>query len=58
MIENTRTLTFKQFAQALQISEALVRKWQRLGKIRVVKLGRCVRVPVEELNRVTQGGVQ
>lgn len=58
MTENTKTLTFKQFAEALQISEALVRKWARLNKVRVIKLGRCVRVPVEELQRAVQGGIR
>ena len=53
-----RTLTRKQFAEALQVSENLVRKWQRLGKVRVVKLGRCVRVPIEELLRAVAGAIR
>jgi excisionase family DNA binding protein len=53
-----RALTRRQVAVALQVSEALVDKWIRLGKIRVLKLGRCSRIPLEELNRVMKGGLQ
>jgi excisionase family DNA binding protein len=57
-ITEPKTLTLKQTANALGVSEALVRKWQRLGKIRIVRLGRCVRVPQEEVVRIAHGGIQ
>ena len=47
-----RLLTLKEFASELSISEALARKWQRNGKLRVTKLGRCVRLPQEEIERL------
>ncbi|PYV99248.1 MAG: hypothetical protein DMG89_08500 [Acidobacteria bacterium] len=52
-----RLLTLKEFASELSISEALARKWQRNGKLRVTKLGRCVRVPQEEIERLIAVGV-
>jgi hypothetical protein len=57
MFTEPKTVTRKEFADALRVSPALVTKWQRLGKVRTVKLGRCVRFPVEELSRVAQGGI-
>ena len=41
--------TFKQAAELLNVSEAFLRKWRRQGKIRVVKLGRCVRIRESDL---------
>ena len=56
-LEEKLTFTIQEVANALSVSAALVRKWRKQGLIRVVKLGRCVRIPVEELNRLAQGGV-
>ena len=53
-----RLLTLKEFAYELGVSEALAKKWQRLGKIRWTKLGRCVRVPREEAERLILAGLQ
>jgi len=55
--ESKKALTKRQFAEALNISEALVSKWIRTGKVRKLKLGRCTRIPIEELTRVAAGGV-
>lgn len=55
--EQRLTFTIQEVAEALSVSPALIRKWQKFQKIRVVKLGRCVRIPVAELNRLAQGGV-
>ncbi len=53
-----KLLTKKEFALELGVSEALVNKWLRLGKIRVIRLSRCVRISREELSRVTAGGLR
>jgi excisionase family DNA binding protein len=53
-----RLLTLKEFAEELSISEALARKWQRLGAVRITKLGRCVRVPSEEVDRLIAIGIE
>jgi excisionase family DNA binding protein len=53
-----KTFTKKQFAVALEVSEGLVNKWIRTGKVRVIYLGRCVRIPADELERVLAGGVR
>jgi excisionase family DNA binding protein len=57
-ITDREAVTRREFARALRVSESLVRKWQRDGKIRVIRLGRCIRVPIEELIRVARGGVR
>jgi excisionase family DNA binding protein len=51
-------LTLSEFADALCISRALARKWAKLGKIKIVRLGRCVRIPADELERVIREGVE
>lgn len=51
-------LTLKEFSAQLSISEALARKWRRIGRIRVVTLGRAVRVPQEEVDRLIAEGSQ
>ena len=43
-------------AHALGISEGLVNKWQKAGKLRFLKLGRCVRIPQEEVDRINAAG--
>lgn len=49
-------LTVKQFAQALGITVACVRRWVLERKIQVVKLGRLVRIPRSEVERLIDEG--
>ena len=48
--------TFAESARALRVSVSLLRKMARAGRIKVVHIGRCVRVPREELLRLSGVG--
>jgi excisionase family DNA binding protein len=56
MIENKQLLTVKQFAEALGITEACVRRWILERKIAVIKLGRLIRITPEERDRLVEMG--
>jgi excisionase family DNA binding protein len=56
--ESQEAFTRKQVASKFQVSESVINKWIREGKVRVIKLGRCVRISAAELQRVLQGGIQ
>ena len=45
-------LTVGQAAQGLALKESTIRRWILCRRIRYVKLGRCVRVPREEVERL------
>lgn len=49
-------LTSKQFAYAIGVSEACVRKWTLERTIKVVRLGRLVRIPRTEVQRLIDEG--
>lgn len=38
------------------MSPDFLKKLHRTGRLRVVRLGRAVRIPTEELDRLRQGG--
>jgi excisionase family DNA binding protein len=45
-------LTTPQFADGANLSESMVRKMIRTGQLRVVRIGRSVRIPKSELLRL------
>lgn len=45
-------LTFKTAAERLAVSTEFLRKLQRRGRLRVVRLGRAVRITEQELDRL------
>lgn len=47
-------LTVEQTARALQVDPESVRRWAKAGRLRTLRLGGVVRVPVAELGRLTQ----
>lgn len=49
-------LTVKEFAAALKVSPSAVRNWIHNGTIKAITIGRTVRIPKTELERITQGG--
>jgi acetyl-CoA synthetase len=53
-----RFLTPKQFADRLSISRWTVYAWISEGKIKSVKIGRLVRIPESEVERIVQEGLQ
>ncbi len=53
-----RFLTPRQFADRLSISRWTVYAWISEGKIKSVKIGRLVRIPESEVERIVQEGLQ
>ena len=51
-----RFLTPQQFADRLSISRWTVYAWISEGRIKSVKIGRLVRVPESEVDRIVQEG--
>ena len=51
-VPNRLLFTFDEASHALSLSRAMLRKLRRLGRIRVVKIGRSVRVPQSEVLRL------
>jgi|GEM_PF-5659333 len=47
-----RLLTLRQAAEALAISTRHLRRLAAAGQIRTVRLGRCLRVPASEVERL------
>jgi excisionase family DNA binding protein len=51
-----RLFTLKQAAEILAVSPELLRKLRRQQRLRVVRLGRVVRVPESEVHRLARDG--
>ena len=51
-----KLLSVFEFAQELGITVACVRRWVLVRKIETVRVGRLVRVPVTELDRILRDG--
>jgi excisionase family DNA binding protein len=43
--------TYREAAAACRLSESMIRKLVRSQRLKVVKFGRCVRIPIDELIR-------
>jgi len=57
MNTSTRLLSVPEFAEGLGITVACVRRWLLERKIAHVKLGRLVRIPSGELERLVAEGL-
>lgn len=53
-----RLLSIPEFAEALGITTACGRRWALERKIVTVKLGRLIRVPAEEVDRLISEGLR
>jgi len=53
----SRLLTVPQFAEGLGVTVSCIRRWLLEGKVAKVKLGRLVRIPAEELQRLVVEGL-
>jgi excisionase family DNA binding protein len=54
--ESTPLLPITEFAARLRVTSACVRRWLLEGKIARVKLGRLVRIPAAEVDRLISEG--
>jgi excisionase family DNA binding protein len=55
---NETLLTVPEFASALRLKSSAVRRWIGDRKIAVVRVGRLVRIPAAELERVLREGTR
>jgi excisionase family DNA binding protein len=56
---NSETLlSVSQFASALGVTPACIRRWILERKITTVKLGRLIRIPVSEIERLVNSGLR
>jgi excisionase family DNA binding protein len=53
---STKLLTVSEFAEALGVTVACIRRWLLERKIASIRVGRLVRLPESELQRIVQEG--
>jgi len=56
--EQFTLLSVPEFAKALGVKPSCIRRWILLRKITVIKIGRLVRVPSKELQRLIDAGIR
>lgn len=56
--QQTELLTIQDFASALQVTKACVRRWISERKITIVKIGRLVRIPADEIDKLVNKGTR
>ena len=54
----TNLLSVKDFAQTLGITQACVRRWILLPRLTTVKIGRLIRIPSSEVERLIASGLR
>jgi excisionase family DNA binding protein len=57
MSEPSRLLTIPEFAAALRVKSSCVRRWVSESKITFVHIGRLVRIPASEVERMISIGI-
>jgi excisionase family DNA binding protein len=56
--ERLPLLSVPQFAQALNAKPSCIRRWILLRKVTVVKIGRLIRIPATEVQRLIDSGIR
>jgi excisionase family DNA binding protein len=56
--QNFTLLSVKEFACTLNITVACVRRWILERKIETIKLGRLIRIPTSEVERLVNSGLR
>jgi excisionase family DNA binding protein len=56
--EQFTLLSVPEFAKALGVKPSCIRRWILLRKITVIKIGRLVRIPATELQRLIDSGLR
>ena len=51
-------LTIPEFAASIRVTQACIRRWVRERRVTAVKLGRLVRIPATEVERLVQLGTR
>lgn len=52
-----RLFTIEQAASLLSLSPWTLRKHQAVGNLKVVNIGRAVRIPISEIDRISTSGL-
>ena len=55
--EEKQALTRKEAAAVLGVSEGMMIKLVRLGQVAAIRIGRCVRIPRKEVERILREGI-
>jgi len=55
---NQQLLTVYEFAKTLNVTPACIRRWIMERKVVTIKLGRLVRIPPDEVERIIQSGLR
>jgi excisionase family DNA binding protein len=58
MPESTQLLTVSEFADRIRIKPSCVRRWILERKLTIVRVGRLVRIPVGEVDRIIAAGTR
>lgn len=58
MSGNTDLLTIQETATALRVKPSCIRRWIRESKITFVRVGRLVRIPSAEVERIISAGTR
>ena len=58
LMTHQQLLTVYEFAKALNVTPACIRRWIMERKVVTVKLGRLVRIPPDEVQRLIQIGTR
>jgi excisionase family DNA binding protein len=58
MAENNELLRIEDFAAALRVKPACIRRWILERRITSVKVGRLVRIPSSEVGRIVEKGLR
>ena len=58
MSHSNQLLTVTEFAAPLRVKDSCVRRWIRERKVTVVKVGRLVRIPASEVERIINKGTR
>jgi len=53
-----KLLNIQQFAELLGVTPSCIRRWIFERRISVVKVGRLVRIPITEAERIVQDGLR
>lgn len=57
-IGNNQLLTITEFATSMRIKPSCVRRWIRERRITIVHVGRLVRIPASEVERIISAGTR
>ena len=58
MPEQTQLLTVPEFAERIRVKPSCVRRWVLEKKLTIVRVGRLVRIPFTEVDRIIAAGTR